>query len=134
MPPSSADHLAPSHLATLPVVMPSALVNLPPTYTSLPLTAIDLTVSLTPTPRLAQFLPSHFATKVGQLPHPNEPPAYTSLPLTAIVLTVLVTPSPNGDHCEPSHLATWLTGTLPAIVKSPPAYKKLPPIANEITV
>src|SRR5438552_18512642 len=52
----------PSQRAIPLTVMPPALVNAPPTYTS-PLvpTAIARTSPSTPTPRLNQFVPSHRA-------------------------------------------------------------------------
>src|SRR5438876_3912117 len=73
LPVSSADQLLPFHLAMLFAGMPPAIVNGPPAYTSLPVTASarssgPFAPPLTPQPRTDQFAPSHFAMPLAGAP------------------------------------------------------------------
>src|SRR5688572_14257969 len=96
----------PSHLAMWFTGNPPAVVNSPPTYTSVPLIAIastSLKPPETPPPRLDHAVPFHLAMLLAGTPPAvvKYPPTYTSFPLTAIALTPLtwpMTPSPSEDH------------------------------------
>src|SRR5215203_4509303 len=99
---ASADHWPVTlfHLAILFTVTPPASVKSPPTYTSLPLTAMAFTPPSTPPPR-ADHWPVrlfHLAMLLaGVVPaRVNAPPTYTSVPLKA---RALVRPSrPNAPN------------------------------------
>src|SRR6266516_2928002 len=61
-PPPMADQLTPSHLAMqLTLVNPPAVVNSPPTNSSVPLPANVCTIPLTPALTFVQVVPVHWA-------------------------------------------------------------------------
>jgi len=143
----SALQLLPFHLAILLIGVPSAVKRkkFPPTYTSLPLTAMALTkprtLSFGPVPSVLQLLPFHLAILLAEIPPAalKFPPTYTSLPLTAIAKTLPFTPAPSALQLLPFHLAILLTkvppaaGAPPAVRKPPPTYTSLPLTARALT-
>jgi hypothetical protein len=87
----NALHVLPFHFAIRLPGLPPAVVNVPATYTSDPLTAIASTVpSLMPVPRALQIVPFHKAILFAFTPPAaaNIPPTYTFEPLTVITFTL----------------------------------------------
>src|SRR5438034_472562 len=70
MPEPTADQLFPSHLAIilLPGAPPAVGKGYPPTYTSLPNTAIAVISPSIPGPSTSRLLPFHFARAAYRLP------------------------------------------------------------------
>jgi hypothetical protein len=112
-------------LAILFTVTPSAVVNDPPAYKLLPLTARVKTSLDIPAPNALHEVPFHLAILFTATPPAvvNHPPAYT-LPLSSIrrVLTPPLIPAPNVLHDVPFHREILFTVTPPAVVNNPPAY------------
>src|SRR5206468_3441984 len=121
IPEPSADQLLPFHLAMKLAVLPPALLNRPPAYTSLPDTASAYTMGgywppwppqHIPEPSADQLLPFHLAMIFAPLSPAvvNTPPAYTSPPDTASAYTERALrssspiPEPSADQLLPFHL------------------------------
>ena len=110
IPEPSATQLLPFHRAMFLAGLPSAVVNLPPAYKSLPDTVSAYTAGeepLIPEPNGVQLLPFHFAMQLAGLPPAvvNLPPAYRSLPDAAYANTLLFIPESSADQLLPFHLA-----------------------------
>ena len=135
-----------SHLATyavfgtaIPPVL-NAPVNDPPTYTSVPDTAIALHIPTNPDPNADHVLVSVFHLAIPNvivmpLACENAPPTYTSVPDTAIAKHAEFNPVPNADHAVPLHLAIIAVPAMPpANVNDPPTYTLVPDTAIALHV